>query len=162
MRVLIDDLIAQLIQVQHGKNWIGVNFQERLKSVTEEQFYNQIGEMHSIAEIISHLTTWRKETYIKITTGKGTITDAHPSNWQSLEGLKSIGKHQVLRNFDKSLSILIGQLKNKQDTFLDESYFDTDFNGYYPYSFVMKGMLHHDLYHLGQIGLIMKLQKGPF
>ena len=157
MRILIDDLIVQLIQIQRGKNWIGINFQQQLKSLTEKEFYHQENSMHSIAEIISHLITWRKETIIKIKTGKGSITDDHPSNWQSNEALKSIGKYQLLRNYEESLAALVALLKSKNDSFLDESYFDTDFKGYYPYSFVVKGMIHHDLYHLGQIGLIIKL-----
>jgi len=160
MRILIDDLIAELLQIQRGKNWIGVNFQQKLKSLSEEEFYHQENGMHSIAEIISHLITWRKETIIKINTGKGTITDDHPSNWQSNEGLKSIGKHQLLRKYEESLVQLVEPLRRKNDSFLDETYFDTDFKGYYPYSFVLKGMIHHDLYHLGQIGLIIKLMKA--
>jgi len=157
MRIRIDDLIVQLIQIQSGKNWIGVNFQQQLKSLTEEEFYHQENSMHSIAEIISHLITWRKETIIKMNTGKGSITEDHPSNWQSNDAIKSIGKYQLLRNYEESLAELVALLKRKNDAFLDETYFDTDFKGYYPYSFVVKGMIHHDLYHLGQIGLIIKL-----
>lgn len=157
MRIRIDDLTVQLIQIQSGKNWIGVNFQQQLKSLTEEEFYHQENSMHSIAEIISHLITWRKETIIKMNTGKGSITEDHPSNWQSNDAIKSIGKYQLLRNYEESLAELVALLKRKNDAFLDETYFDTDFKGYYPYSFVVKGMIHHDLYHLGQIGLIIKL-----
>jgi len=157
MRIRIDDLIVQLIQIQSGKNWIGINFQQQLKSLTEEEFYHQENSMHSIAEIISHLITWRKETIIKMNTGKGSITEDHPSNWQSNDAIKSIGKYQLLRNYEESLAELVALLKRKNDAFLDETYFDTDFKGYYPYSFVVKGMIHHDLYHLGQIGLIIKL-----
>ena len=46
------------------------------------------------------------------------------------------------------------------DSFLNDTYFDTDFNDYYPYRFVMKGMLEHDLYHLGQIGLLKNLMNS--
>lgn len=159
MGILIDDLIKQLIQIQQGKNWIGVNFKQKLKSITDEEFYHQEPGMHSIAEIISHLTTWRNETIIKIKTGKGTITDNHPSNWLSLERLIATGKNELLRKYEESLIQLIAELKSKNDSFLAETYFDTDFKDFYPYSFVVKGMVHHDLYHLGQIGLIIKLQK---
>ena len=159
MSILINDLIAQLIHIQQGKNWIGVNFQQRLNSLSDEDFFYQPSGMHSIAEIISHLTTWRNETVLKIKTGKGSITDNHPSNWPPLELLKTIGKDGLLRHYDESMVQLIKELKNKNDSFLGESYFDTDFDNYYPYSFVINGMVHHDLYHLGQIGLIIKMQK---
>ena len=159
MSLIIDHIIAQLIQIQRGKNWIGVSFEQKINSLTEDQFFYQPNHLHSIAEIVSHLTTWRKETIIKLETGKGTITDDHPSNWQSVGALKAVGKHQLVRKYEESLVQLIRQLKNKNDTFLNESYFDTDFKAYYPYSFVVNGMLQHDLYHLGQIGLLIKLQE---
>ena len=113
--------------------------------------------MHSVAEIISHLTTWRKETHIKIKTGKGSITDSHPSNWQSNDVLKRMGKGQLVMQYRKSLLPIIELLRTKNDTFLQETYFDTDFKDYYSYQFVIKGMLHHDVYHLGQIGLLKNL-----
>jgi hypothetical protein len=52
-----------------------------------------------------------------------------------------------------------GLLRTKVDDFLLEKYYDTDFKGYYPYKFVVHGMLHHDVYHLGQLGLIIKFLK---
>jgi len=157
MSLLIKDLISQLIHIQGGKNWIGVNFDQQINSLSEEQFFSKIHGMHSVAEIISHLTTWRKETLIKIKTGKGTITDSHPSNWQSNEVLKRMGKDQLVMQYRKSLLPIIELLRTKNDTFLKETYFDTDFKDYYSYQFVIKGMLHHDVYHLGQIGLLKNL-----
>jgi hypothetical protein len=50
-------------------------------------------------------------------------------------------------------------LQSKDDQFLDEHYYDIDFKGTYPYSFAIEGMLHHDIYHLGQMGLVIKLIK---
>ena len=157
MSLLIKDLISQLIHIQGGKNWIGVNFDQHINSLSEEQFFSKIHGMHSAAEIISHLTTWRKETHIKIKTGKGSITDSHPSNWQSNDVLKRMGKGQLVMQYRKSLLPIIELLRTKNDTFLQETYFDTDFKDYYSYQFVIKGMLHHDVYHLGQIGLLKNL-----
>ena len=105
MSILIDDLITQLVQIQQGKNWIGVNFQQKLESLTDEDFFFQAFGMHSIAEIIAHLTTWRNETLIKIRTGEGSIKDDHPSNWPSIELIKTIGKDTLIRNYDESLQI---------------------------------------------------------
>ena len=71
------------------------------------------------------------------------------TSWQAL-------KH----DFDSSLDTIITLLSTKNDSFLEATYYDTDFKDYYPYSFVLYGMLHHDLYHLGQIGIIIKHLKG--
>jgi uncharacterized damage-inducible protein DinB len=116
--------------------------------------------MHSVAEILSHLTTWRNETLLKIETGKGSITDADPSNWKDPEMLKSSGRTGILEAYDSSLSGILEHLKDKNDDFLESTYFDTDFNGTYTYAWLLQGMLHHDIYHLGQIGYISKFLKS--
>lgn len=160
MTVLIKELIKDLVVIQEEKSWIGTNFNRQINGLSEEEFFHQPTELHSIAEIIAHLTTWRKEAVLKLKTGKGSITDSDPSNWQSPESLRQVGKNQIMADYRESLEQLIQVLHLKNDAFLKETYFDTDFKGYYPYRFLLKGILHHDLYHLGQIGLICNLIKN--
>ncbi|MFS4447350.1 hypothetical protein [Maribacter sp. 2307UL18-2] len=81
MKLLIDNRIVQLRDVQEGKNWMGPNFNKKLALITQDSaFVRPKPNLHSIAEIISHLTTWRKETILKIKTGKGSITDDGEAN----------------------------------------------------------------------------------
>jgi hypothetical protein len=119
-------------------------------------FLRPIENLHSIAEIISHLTLWRKETILKIQTGKGSKTDDCEENWLTNDKLKKLGWEKIKAEYDKTLHELIDLLKSKEDFFLNEQYYDTDFKGYYKYKFVINGMLHHDIYHLGQLGIIIK------
>jgi len=112
--------------------------------------------MHSAAEIVSHLTLWRKETILKIKTGKGSKTDDSEENWLDNDRLRELGWRQLKTDYDNTLTELIALLQSKEDSFLEEQYYDIDFKGEYNYSFVIYGMIHHDLYHLGQLGLILK------
>ena len=73
--------------------------------------------------------------------------------------LQIVGWKVIKTEYDRTLSELIELLKTKDDEFLDELYYDTDFKDYYQYRFVINGMLHHDLYHLGQLGIIIKFLK---
>jgi hypothetical protein len=59
-------------------------------------------------------------------------------------------------DYDKSLSEILSFLEGKSDEFLHKTYFDGDFNGEYTYAWLLQGMLHHDIYHLAQIGYIVK------
>jgi uncharacterized damage-inducible protein DinB len=144
-------------QIQKGNNWIGTNFETMISPLSETELFYQPRNIHSAAEIISHLTIWRQETILKIRTGEGSITDDDPTNWKTNTELKEMGKHRILQAYNASLGELINQLKDKSDDFLEETYYDTDFKGYYPYAFLLNGMLQHDLYHLGQLGLVIKL-----
>lgn len=156
MKQNIIGIINQMKQIHFGESWIGVNFKNKIKDLSTTDFFYQPNGIHSIAEIISHLTTWRLETILKIKTGCGSITDDDPSNWRSNEELKKIGKAEIIRMHSESLSELLEILENKNNNFFEDLYYDTDFKGNYPYSFVVQGMLHHDLYHLGQIGILIQ------
>ncbi len=157
-RDLICNYIKQLKEVQEKKIWIGENFHKKLSLINEENaFIRPLPNLHSVAEIISHLITWRKETILKLKTGDGKLTDDSEENWLSNEQLKKIGWNQLKLNYENTLIEIINILENKEDHFLGEQYYDTDFKGNYKYQFVIEGMLHHDLYHLGQLGIITKL-----
>lgn len=162
MNLLIQHLIAQYKEVQTGYLWMGGTYAKRLSEIAEEDFFvRPRPALHSIAEIISHLTLWRQETILKIETGQGSKTDQCEENWLPNEKLKPLGWTHLQKEYDSSLERIIELLSDKDDSFLDEEYYDTDFKGHYPYSFVLNGMLHHDLYHLGQIGIIIKYLKTP-
>ena len=151
MKYILENIIQQLEAVQRGQLWIGSTYDSKLNQVDEESvFLRPIENLHSVAEIIAHLTLWRKETILKIQIGKGSKTDDCEENWLSNEKLKIVGWKNIKSEYDKTLSELIALLKSKDDEFLNDLYYDTDFKDEYKYSFVINGMLHHDIYHLGQ------------
>lgn len=162
MKTLIPYIIAQLQDIQQGKIWIGSSYASKMKSIDDAAvFVRPINDIHSIAEIFSHVTLWRNEAILKIKTGKGSKTDDCEENWLSMETLKARGWTSIKAAYDQSLVDLIDLLQEKEDSFLEEEYYDTDFKGTFPYKFLINGMLHHDLYHLGQLGIIIKyLIKG--
>ncbi|MEM9547837.1 MAG: DinB family protein [Bacteroidota bacterium] len=157
---LINHIISQLQNNQSGKAWIGPTYQRMLEKIDEQNaFIRPLPELHSVAEVISHLTTWQKETIVKIRTGEGRLMDDCEENWYSNEFLEQKGWNTVIEEYKTSLNEIIALLKTKEDDFLDKHYYDADFKGNFPYSFVINGTLHHNLYHLGQIGIIVKYLK---
>jgi len=159
---IISHIISQLTEIQQGKIWIGSSFHSKLSTIDDSfVFTRPMKDLHSIAEIISHLTLWRKEAILKIKTGKGSKTDDCEENWLTNEKLKPKGWIAIKSAYDDTLTELISLLKEKDDTFLEQEYYDTDFKGNYKYSFLINGMLHHHIYHLGQLGIIIKYLKAP-
>lgn len=160
MHILIDYIVEQLSEIQEGNVWVGSTYKRRLENINEDNaFIRPLPELHSVAEIISHLTTWQKETILKIRTGEGRLTDDSEENWYSNEKLVEKGWAWLWNEYQSSLAELLALLETKEDSFLKEQYYDTDFKGNFPYSFVVNGMLHHSLYHLGQLGISIKYLK---
>lgn len=159
-RKLLDHITQQLLAVQNGKLWMGDTFSKKISSLNEEEaLIRPLPNLHSPAELIAHLTAWRKDALLKIRFGTGELMDDDENNWPGNEKLKEIGWPKILQEYQESLTELIGLLRDKQDAFLKEQYKDQDFKGMYDYSFVINGLLHHDLYHLGQLGIVIKLIK---
>ena len=160
MKTLINNIVKQLNEVQEGKIWIGVNFNKKINDLNENEVFKKLTpKMHSVAELISHLTFWRKETILKIKTQNSFLTEESEENWLTNEHLKEIGWKKIKDDYNNSLVEIISLVQHKDDSFLDESYFDIDYKGNYNYLFLIEGMLHHDIYHLGQIGMIVNLIK---
>ena len=158
MKDRIQSMIRQMREIQSGKLWVGTTYEQTLNKIDAAQVFSRpLDNIHSVAEIISHLTFWRMETVLKVKYGTGSKTDDCEENWLPNDKLEPLGWKKLKYDFDKSLTLLIDLLQDKEDDFLSEEYYDPDFGGLFPYEFVLNGMLHHDIYHLGQLGLIIKL-----
>lgn len=164
MQILIKNIIEQLTEVNNGKLWIGTQstIERKLKQIDESLVFTRpISGLHSVAELISHLTFWRQEAISTIKTGKGSVTEESKGNWRTNDELIKSGWQKLRTDYDNSLTELVELLQQKEDSFLSEHYDDIDFGGKSTYSYLLNGMLHHDLYHLGQLGITIKfLNKG--
>lgn len=100
------------------------------------------------------MTEWRKEIVRRLVNNSSQreLTEESPGNWKPLAELQQSGWQQLYADFKQSQQHLMNLLEGKDDRFLDEQLGKTEFNKEY----FVAGLLHHDLYHLGQIGLILK------
>lgn len=76
-----------------------------------------------------------------------------PDDWKDDTDLKKIGWTDLKNALYESRSELIDLIVNQDDTYLQTKFLDTDYNFHY----LIEGIIHHDLYHLGQIGITIKL-----
>ena len=57
MKKVIENIIGQFEEIQQGKPWIGSTYQKKLNQVNEDEYFiRPIPDLHSVSEIISHLT----------------------------------------------------------------------------------------------------------
>jgi uncharacterized damage-inducible protein DinB len=152
-QVLIKNLIRQLHEIQEGSLWFDQYFKEKIDKLSDtEALKRPIPQVHSVAEHISHILEWRKECMLRF---KGKRTDLMNSahDWKDNTTLSKIGWTNIKEAFFKSTMALINVLENQEDTYLDTMFLDTDYNFHY----LIEGIIQHDLYHLGQIGITIKL-----
>ena len=141
--------IVKVLQHTYEKNaWHGPAVKEVLENVTPADAQKRLSDSHSIIELVAHMTAWRLfvvkklqgNTEYKVTDEMNFTT---PTDWV-----------KVIEELDASQARLIEALKS----FDSSKLYDPVPHGSYNYNFytLLHGIIHHDLYHAGQIALLKK------
>lgn len=149
MRVELEKIIDNLETVFRGDAWHGPSILELLQSmpndITSRKFpYSK----HSIAELVFHLTAWRKFVIKKI---EGDI------HYDLVNEEDNYGTEDVLQDW----KILIENLKSAQSELVeklescdDELLAKMVPGQYYDFHKLLTGLIQHDTYHLGMIWVL--------
>ena len=76
-----------------------------------------------------------------------------PDDWKDNTELRKFGWTNLKNALYNSRIELIELFANRDDTYLENKFLDTEYNFHY----LIEGIIQHDLYHLGQIGITIKL-----
>ena len=158
MQKRISSYIKQFNEVFNGNPWVDETFAKKLDSLTEDQAFKKAPDNnHSAAEVVSHIIVWRAEVLRRLNenTTHSNLQDESPENWKDLALLRQQGWQQLYEDFKASHYQVIHFLQYKEDEYLDALIGDS----VHTTEYYIAGLLQHDLYHLGQIGLILKWAK---
>lgn len=150
---LINDIIQQLNDLDNGDLWLSENFDGKLSLVNEANaFTRPLPDLHSPAELLAHLIEWRRVNIRRMhgETVKMEIDD--PANWRTNDELRPNGWDALKKDFYQSKQDVIDMLSDKDDSYLDtiSTHYGKD------YKYLLQGLIHHDVYHLGQLGITIK------
>jgi len=141
--------LIKMLQHTYEKNaWHGPAVKEVLEHLTAADAQKRLPDSHSIIELVAHMTAWRNfvvkklqgNTEYKVTDEMNFPT---PTDWP-----------KVVDELESSQTKLLEALKG----FDSSKLYDAVPHGSYNYNFytLLHGIIHHDLYHAGQIALIKK------
>lgn len=148
MKTQIPHLQSLLTKTFEKGAWHGPAVMEVLADIDEEMSLSRLPNTHSIIELTTHMTAWRTFAIKKLQGDRGYIvSDAmnfpEPTGW--LTALKGLQESQV-----KLLKELDQFSDSKLDKLIPHDAYKCTF------STLLHGIIHHDLYHIGQIALIKK------
>lgn len=141
-------------EIYNGSPWYGETLEAKLNDVTDKNaFLQPVDVAHSVAEIVCHMTYWRKGLLSHLE-GDGTFTPAveSPDNWVSVDTLTKEGWKKIFDDFNQSQKKTTQLLAKQNDEFLAKEYSKGS-----TFEYLIQGIIDHDVYHLGQIGLVKKL-----
>ena len=153
---MLQHYITQFEAIYQGEPWFGESFEEKLKGLDEHNaFQRPTAEIHSIAELLHHSIYWRSMLIKRLNgdiTYKGSMKSEE--NWLPLEKLKAKGWKKILEAWHTSQRELIEGLRQAPETF-----FSAPYRNGHTHAHLVEGVLQHDIYHLGQIGLVKSMLK---
>lgn len=137
-----------------GPMWYGNNLAETLKGISWQQaFVKPTGFKHNIYEYVKHLHCWRTfvTEYLK---GNNTYTVELNSETDWVKNYEATEESwlQALTDLQNSQTELMAALEPFTDERLEETVPGKKFNWYV----MLHGLVHHDIYHSGQISLLKK------
>ena len=153
----VKQYLRQLNQLYNGGSWQGESIAAKLKSITEEQAFQQPSpDVHSVAEVVWHCIYWRT-VFLKRMEGDNLYRDQTMErlNFLPLSELREKGWPYLLGELQQTQATIFRELSTKRDSFLGEEY-----QPGYTFDYLVEGLIQHDVYHLGQIGLIIKINNS--
>jgi uncharacterized damage-inducible protein DinB len=148
MQSEIQRIVSLLKQTFEKDAWHGPSVKEVLNKITADQAFNRLPNTHSIIELVAHMTSWRTYVTRKLSGDDSyQVTDElnFPANTDWLQTI------HLLEESQRQLILAIeafpaDKLAEQVDGLKDR----------YTYYTLIHGIIHHDLYHTGQLMLMQK------
>jgi uncharacterized damage-inducible protein DinB len=154
---MLDHYIRQLNDLYDGEPWYGDSLLDKLDAFSPEMaFAVPAPGVHSIAQIVAHMLVWRRVLieHLKGNTQFRPEADS-AEDWNPPAKLKSKGWEKLLSELADNQQVLLDLLAAQSEAWLEKPYRDG-----HTYRYLLEGVIQHDVYHIGQIGLLGKMNRG--
>lgn len=137
----------------HGGTWYGPSLLEATKGLTPKEASFKAPTIHTIAELIYHITSWRLFVIKRLQGDNKYIIDDEKKNFGNNPKVDEFELETLLMELSLSQDELLKELSKKEDEWLDEIVPGSEYSFYT----LIHGCLQHDIYHTSQIILLKKL-----
>ena len=145
----IESFIDDFKEVYKGDPWSGISITKSLERIPWQDVNGKPEtERKSIAEILLHIINWRIFVIAKIKENKPfTIRLNSQEDWTPIVINSDAEWEQLLERLEETQNIICSLLQGKSN------YWFSEITAGKPYTnaYMMRGIIQHDMYHLGQI-----------
>lgn len=139
--------LGKLVQrVYNGKAWHGPSIMDVLKDVDDTIARKKIGDSHSIGQLVLHMVSWRTFVTRRLM-GDTTFELSDKDNFPAATDWAT-----ALQKLEASQAELVKAIETITSNQLSEQVASRKYDFYV----LLHGIIHHDIYHIGQILLIKK------
>ena len=151
----VEFLADQLQRAYSGEAWHGPSLQEVLRDITFEQAAAKpIPSAHSVWELVTHIGVWMSAAKRRMAGDPAEVSAEQ--DWPAVGSGGDAAWRQTLAALDQEQNQLRDAIRALPETSLGQSV-----NGHpYSISFLLNGVIQHNLYHTGQIAILKKALTG--
>ncbi len=149
----INRLQIRFKTVYNGQPWYGESVDKALREISVKQAFLKPGSAHSIAEIVTHLISWRIFLQKRLAGDERFDVNRDTTfRWEAYGDSPEQVWEKLLLEFDRNQKAVLELITGFKPKNLDEQVPGRT----YTFRDLIEGVLQHDLYHLGQIVLLKK------
>lgn len=158
MKTNLSYYIAQLKHIYNGSPWYGDSLRHKLETVqSDEVFAVPAPGTHSVAQLVAHILVWRRLLVERIKGNNDFQIHVNSSrDWPPTAMLEAKGWETLLAELDANQAELVSLLESETDALLNRPLPD----GKHAVRLLLDGILQHDVYHIGQIGMALAMHRA--
>ena len=144
-----------LRHLYEGEVWHGPSIKEILVDMTAQDAIKRVTpKSKNIAEYLVHITNWRIFALEKLTGGDSyDIILNSEADWSVINELSQEGWEEILQNYEEAQTELLEVV----DTYTNSKLEATVTGRKYTFYTLLHGVIHHDIYHSGQMMMLKRL-----
>jgi uncharacterized damage-inducible protein DinB len=134
-----------------GDSWHGPNLVRTLAGIDYKQAMERpLGERHTIWELTDHITFWMEEVWKRLK-DHGKLNPDKKKDWPEM-GASEEDWTQSVKRLEAAVNLTLDELTNWRNNDMKQMVPETNFT----FKQMLHGVVHHNLYHAGQINLLKK------
>lgn len=138
--------------VYNGQPWYGSNLLHILNTIESGDPNANFNGSNSLGQILEHMLQWKRFTIEKIKGNESFHIELNSKqDWNKEKIYTQEEFAELILNFKTTCEELIDFINDKEDSFLENLAYTK-----YSYKTIIEGSIQHDLYHAGQLSLLIK------
>lgn len=154
----VQSIIASLRETLDGDPWYGRSIDAIFKEVDPTSvFINPEEKGHAIIELLYHMITWAGfvQSRLEDEDPQKNTAAFEAIDWREIDPTVHTWKNGV-QELKATHEKIIELLQSKNDDFLASPVRERKYN----MGYLLRGLIQHNIYHLGQIAYVKKLLNG--
>jgi len=148
----IKEVTESLKTVYSGQPWYGNNLLHILSTIGSGNPNANFNGSNSLGQILEHMLQWKRFTIEKLKGNESFHIELNSvQDWNKEKIYTQEEFAELISSFKTACEELMDFIKDKEDSFLENLAYKK-----YRYKTLIEGSIQHDIYHAGQLALLIK------